>query len=340
MTAKTEQPTRRRLRRARTEGDLPVSAALVSSIGLVAAVTVAPAAVSAAADRVGELLRSALAEPASAFSAHTLVREVAFVAGPLLVVAALASAVVGLAQTGGVIALRPLSPDLARLGPSVGLRRLWTARQSWMSLQVVLSIAIVLWLTLRVLSRNAAQLSAAVGDVAASGALARELGTELGWLVALAGLAIAGADLVLVWHWWRRRLRMTRAEVAEEKRTTEGDPHLRAARRLAHQRLLAGASVRDVETATLVISDGAFLAVALRYVDGQDAAPRVVASASGELTARFRTAAQKARVPVVPNPELARSLSPLDVGEAVPVRTYEEVARALRDARRGAVPRK
>ncbi len=339
MTAKTEQPTRRRLRRARAEGDLPISAALVSGVSLAVAAAVAPAAVSAAADRAGELIRNALTVPAPAFSAHALFREVWFAAGPLLLVTALASAAVGLAQTGGVIALSSLRPDLTRLGPALGLRRLITARQSWIALQALLSMGVVVWLTLRLLTRNAARLSATAGDVAAGGALALELGARLGWLAAFVGLAIAGADLALVWHGWRRRLRMTRAEVAEERRTTEGDPRLRAARRRAHQRLLSGAGLRDVETATLVVSDGVFMSVALRYVEGQDEAPRVVGSASGELAVRLQSVARSARVPVIPNSDLARSLSALDVGDSVPVRTYDAVARALRAARRGVIPR-
>jgi flagellar biosynthetic protein FlhB len=334
VTVKTEQPTRRRLRRARAEGDLPVSATLVRSVSLVVAVAVTPAAVGTAVDRTGKWIGRTLTEPAPAFSAQMLVGEVWFVVGPLLVVAALASAAVGLAQSGGVMVLRPLSPDLARLSPALGLRRLWSARQSWMLLQIVLSVAVVLWLTLTVLTDYAARLSATVGDVAASGALAREMSGRLGWLVALVGLAVAGADFALVWHWWRRRLRMTRTEVTEEKRTTEGDPHLRAARRRAHRRLVAGAGLRDVQTATLVVAEGVATAVALRYVEGRDDAPRVVASASGELAVRFQSVAREASVPVIPNPELARSLSELDVGDPVPARTYDAVARAIRAARR------
>jgi len=313
-----------------------VSAAVMSAVSLVVAVCLAPAAAAAMADRVSGLMRSALQAPPHDYSAVLLVREVAIAAGPLLAVAALAGAAAGLAQTGGAITLRPLSPNLARLSPAAGLRRLWSARQSFIALQAGLAMAVVLWLTLRVLTRNAGRLSAVVGDLGASGALTCKLGAELGWLVALVGLAIAGVDLALVWHWWRQRLRMTKAEVQEERRTTEGDPHLRAARRREHQRLVRGGGLRGVETAALVVTDGVTIAVALSYQEKRDEAPCVVASASGELALRLLSAARAARVPLVHNPELARSLLMLDAGESVPVRTYDAVAQALRDARRAA----
>jgi type III secretion protein U len=151
------------------------------------------------------------------------------------------------------------------------------------------------------------------------------------WQAAAVGMVLGLADLLVTRAVWRGRLRMTKDEVRREHRESEGDPALRAARRRAHQELLAQAAIASVRTATVVVTNPTHLACALRYAEKDgDEAPVLVASGEGDLAARIAREAQAWGIPVVRDVPLARALVELGVGDAIPEVLYEAVAEILR----------
>ena len=124
---------------------------------------------------------------------------------------------------------------------------------------------------------------------------------------------------------------MTRAEVKQEHRESEGDPQWKAARQRAHQEMLAAATVNAVKDATVVIVNPEHLATALRYVDGEDEAPTVLATGDGDLARRIQDAARAYGIPVVRDVPVARALSELQVGDTIPEALYEAVAAILEE---------
>jgi flagellar biosynthesis protein FlhB len=124
---------------------------------------------------------------------------------------------------------------------------------------------------------------------------------------------------------------MTKAEVKREHRETEGDPQIKAARHRAHRDMLAAATINAVRDATVVIVNPEHLATALRYVEGEDDAPKVVATADGELAQRIQEAARAYGIPIIRDVPVARALAELEVGDTIPEALYEAVAEILRE---------
>jgi flagellar biosynthesis protein FlhB len=130
---------------------------------------------------------------------------------------------------------------------------------------------------------------------------------------------------------WRhlRQLRMSREDLREEMRESEGDPQVKARlRRIresrARQRMMAA-----IPNAAVVITNPTHFAVALAYQQGEAAAPRLVAKGADEMAARIRAAAEEHGVPIVANPPLARALFRLEVETEIPPEHWQAVAEII-----------
>jgi type III secretion protein U len=141
-------------------------------------------------------------------------------------------------------------------------------------------------------------------------------------------LAVCGVfDLLVARRRLRRQLRMTREEVARERRDDEGDPRHKAERRRLHRAVLAAGPVCR---AACVIVNPTRIAVALEHTRGSDDAPIVLAKGIGDAAARLRAQARRAGVPIVRDVALARALYRLaEVGDAIPEELYDAAAAVL-----------
>jgi flagellar biosynthesis protein FlhB len=157
------------------------------------------------------------------------------------------------------------------------------------------------------------------------------LGRRLLWAAALVGLVLGGVDYFFVRRAWLARHRMSKDEVKREARESEGDPEVKAARRRAHQEALAGSMIAAVKDATVLIVNPTHLATALRYQEGDDEAPTVIAHGEGDLAQRLIEAAHAYGVPVVRDVPVAHALRELELGSEIPEALYEAVAEVLRE---------
>jgi flagellar biosynthesis protein FlhB len=329
MSDKTEQPTPRRLRKAREQGDSPISAVLVQACSFIVVLALTPAALGVLTAQAVDLLRTAL-EQHTAASPRMLVQVVCRPLVPLLGAGAATCALVGLVQTGGVISTKRLAPDLTRLDPVAGLKNVLSSQRALALVRALLGAAVVGWLAVDLLIDQSRTLASTVGDPARALPVAAALSQRLVWLAAGVGLALGAVDLLFVRRAWIRRLMMSHQEVRQELRESEGDPQLKAARRRAHEELVNSASLAAVRDATLLIINPTHLAMALRYVDGQEQAPKLVGHGRGELAKKMVEAARAFGVPVIRDIPLARALSELEVGDEIPEALYEAVAEILR----------
>ncbi len=331
MSDKTEQPTPKRLRRAREQGDSPRSAALTQAVGFVAALAVAPAAMSALAFQAAALLRSAIEQPSRPMTPSEMATSVTLLSAPLLVAAALGSALASGVQTGGVMAPSKLAPNLERLNPWHGLKQLFSAERALGLVRALAAAAFVTWFAWSTLERFAADVASSVGRPEAAPLLSAVMGRRIAWGAALIGLALGGLDFLLTQRAFLRRNRMSKDEVKREYRETEGDPEIKAARRRAHHEALAGSALNAVRKATVLIVNPTHLATALRYDEEHDQAPLVLAQGSGELAQKMIDAARAYGVPVVRDVPVARALQEIEVGDEIPEALYEAVAEILRE---------
>lgn len=328
--SKTEEPSPRRLRKAREQGDSPAAHTVGPTAGLVLAVLLVPGALSATAARAAELLRSALSG-GGALDAATFALEVVALSAPLLVAVAFAGAAATLVQTGGVISGARLAPSLARLDPVEGFRNFFRLERGFGLVRSLAGALAVSVLAVMTLEDHAADVANAAGNGAAIAPLVLALGKSIGWSAVLVGLVVAAVDVAVSRRAFLVRHRMTKDEVRREHREAEGDPELKARRRRAHQEALTGSILNAVKEATVVVVNPTHLANALRYVDGEDAAPRVVASGQGELARRIVEAARAYGIPCIQDVPVARALAELEVGDEIPEALYEAVAEILRE---------
>ena len=330
---RTEAATARRLSRAREEGQAPVSqeaaplATLAAAAGLLA--LLGPPAARATGERLAVLLAQAHSlSPAAALRLAGIAALLA--AAPFALAGALASAAAVLAQTGLLVHMAALLPDLGRLSPRQGLARLFSTTalaDAGKALLKLLAAGAVAW---SVLGGMAGLLPASFGWTP-SVLLERTTHAVLRLLLALIAVqaAIAGFDIVRARRTHSAGLRMSRQELRDEHKESEGNPHVRARIRRLRQQRARRRMLDAVPTAAVVVTNPTHYAVALAYARGSAAAPRVVAKGMDEVAQRIRDAARQAGVPLVANPPLARALHEVELDGEIPRELYQAVAELI-----------
>jgi flagellar biosynthetic protein FlhB len=337
---RTEQATPRRRARAREEGQIPRSQELATATVLLAGTAALGLAGGAALARfaTAQLRASAQALSAVPFTpagAVTLAQATGWglLAALLPFAATVTGAVlfVNLVQAHGVLTLKPLLPKASHINPVAGLKRLVGTEALVNLVKSVLKVVVLAAVAWLVVSRAWEQVLA-VGDLgtAAIAVVLREVTLRLALVTGLVFAAIAAADYLYQRFRFERNLRMTREEVRQEHKDTEGNPMVKArmlsiARALARKRML-----QQVPKADVVIVNPTQIAVALRYDPAAAPAPIVVAMGQRKLAQRIRDIARRADVPVVENRPVARALlATATVGKPIPPALYVAVAEIL-----------
>lgn len=339
------EPTAKRLEDARAKGDLLRSPDLNHAAAMAGlALAVAFAGVWSL-DRIGLAGQSLIARagelrPLSRPGGGALLAPAlgaAFTgAMPLLLAPAACLLALLLAQRAFVLVPDNLAPKIARISPIAnfaqrfGRSGLVAFGKSLAKLSVV-SLVMVLFLSRQIETHLAAQLLPAPGPMLAL------LHASRAFLLLIAGLAVPFAVADVLWQWAerRRRLRMTRQEMLDEFRHSEGDPHMKGRRRQRGREIATSRMLRDVARADVVVVNPTHFAVALTWHRGRRAAPVCVAKGTDGLAARIREAAALAGVPIRSDPPTARALhATVQVGEEIRPEHYRAVAAAIRFAER------
>ena len=351
---RTEAATPRRLQRGRDEGQIPNSRELSSLAGLAGAslalMMLGPAT---ARDLVRHLVvflgQGYALDVSHGIGGPMRLATVAALraAGPVAFGTILAAIVAVLVQTGMLLNLGALRPDFSRVSPSGGLKRLFGTNGMVEALKSCAKIALMVLIAWHVLAGDVAALLASPFTDAAT-LIERCTRPILHMLVAvlLAQTAIAGVDLLWVRVRHARSMRMSRQEIRDEQKETEGDPQVRMRFRQLRMRRARRRMLAAVPKATVVIINPTHYAVALAYDRAKNAAPRVVAKGVDSMAARIRELAEANRVPLVVNPPLARALHLVELDTDIPAEHFKAVAEVIayvwrlgRTARRGTVRR-
>lgn len=334
---RTEQPTQRRREEARRQGQVALSPEVSPVAILAAALALGSLGGPLALGRMRAMLHASLRAVEHGVDDGSLpavllgpaLLEAARVVVPVLVLVGVVGATAVVAQVGFAVHPALVLPKGGRLAG--GWARLWSGQSVAGLLKALAKIVLVLAVAWRVV------LELGHGAMAAPAMAPAELVALVGGalrtllLVLLGPLALIGAG-DWVWQRWRfeQSLKMSRQEVKEEQRQTEGDPQLRGRFRRAHRELVRRRMLADVKTADVVLTNPTHVAVALRYRASEGAAPRVVAKGADELAQRIRDAARAAGVPIVERRALARALfRTVRVGAEVPRELYKAVAEIL-----------
>lgn len=331
--------TERRLQQAREEGQLARSRDLVHLAALLTLLGVAAGMGPWLADQaLGMVTQGLRFDREAAFDIARLTPRLAglALAGATAVVpvtAALACALaLGTVAMGGWnLSTQALMPKFERVSPAAGFGRLLDWRQWLDHGRLALLAAALLAAAASYLMRHGAEL-----PMLARMPVGAALGQGFAWVAAgMGGLlavcvlaAVLDAPLQLYKH--HAKLRMTREEVRQENKESEGDPHMKGERRRRQREMSRGRMLAAVPQASVIITNPTHYAVALQYDEATMRAPRIVAMGADHLALKIREVAANCRVPVLEAPSLARALYRHgDVGAEVPVQMYTAVAQVL-----------
>jgi type III secretion protein U len=276
-------------------------------------------------------------------STMTAIRSLAWHTGRLIIpvagLSALAALTVHLTVTGWHPTVSLLAPRPERISPVGGFKRLFSGGR-W--IEPLLSLLFLLGIGGWLYGKRDALMEGwhRALRLEGPGALFSALVQSLSTLTSLFGLLLVIACVEAFWarHRHARSLRMSAEEVKREHRQSEGDPQHKAQRRALHRQFVSGGSERGVAKATAVVVNPTHLAVALRYAPDEHEAPYVVAKGRESDAKALREEAQRLGIPIVRDVPLARSLIPLDVGEAIPEELYRAAAAVLAHAGASAPP--
>jgi flagellar biosynthetic protein FlhB len=336
---KTEEPSQRRLDEARNKGQVATSREVNHALMLGASALLVGILAPRLAGDLAALLRRLLEHPHEIrLTASELERVLATLSGEvggalllaclLLVAAALISGVI---QNGLIFSAEPLVPKLERISPMTGAGRLFSLRSLIEFGKGLAKIALVGAAAVALLWPAAARIVAAAElDTGGLLDLLHELTVRLLTGVALLVGLIALLDVFYQRFEHRKQLRMSRRDLRDEFKQTEGDPVIKARLRNLRQERARRRMMAEVPKATVVVTNPTHIAVALRYEGEAMAAPKVVAKGLGALAERIRTIARAHAVPVIHNPPLARALhAGVDLGAEVPPACYRAVAEVI-----------
>jgi len=337
--SKTEEPTPRKLSQAREKGEVAKTPDLAPFAVL--------AGVSAAVFISGEWLSRNLAHQLTPFIAHPheislgghagvgVARHAMMAAAPSLAIVFGVAIVCGLAgnlmQTGFMFSGERLKPDLKKISPLSGFQKIFGPDGLMQFLKSTLKVIItgaLGWWVMKPYLPQLANLSAL--DPIAMLPFALEIVKRLVFAVAALSLSVAGADWLWQRHRFMKKMRMSREEVKEDYKQTEGDPHVKARQKQLRIERSRRRMMQAVPDATVVIMNPTHYAVALKYDADETAAPLCVAKGLDSLALKIRGVAEEAGVPVIEDPPLARALyAAVEVDDMIPPAHYEAVAKII-----------
>ncbi len=336
---KTEEPTARRLQDARKKGDVPKSQEIpgwfVLAAGLVVIAILGPSMARELSGTLTLFLANPHAMSVEPAAAMDMALSAAMRVGLVVAFAFLLLAGAGLGgnliQTGFLFTTEKMNPKLSKLNPIDGAKRMFGPQGIANFLKGVGKMAlvagaamIVLWPKRTIL----AELPAV--DLTGILAIVRDSAIRM-MLAALAAYAvIAALDFLFQRQSFMKRNRMSRREVKDELKQTEGDPVVRAKLRQIRQEKARRRMMAAVPDATVIITNPTHYAVALKYAQGETSAPVCVAKGVDALALRIRGLGEEHSVPIVEDPPLARALyASVDIDETIPSEHYTAVAKII-----------
>ena len=337
--SKTEEPTARRLQQGRERGQVAVSQDVKTWGGLVST-ALALAFLVPPLGREGTALLLPFIDHPEAFRLESallpqalvnLLLAVGMAVAPILGLMLFAGIGLGVAQVGLLWAPDKVAPKASRLSPLAGIQRIVSLSGLAEFAKGLVKIALVVFVFLAVTMPMLPHING-LAAVAPAGALARlhEFAVRFAGGTAALIAVLAVADYLFQRLMFLKQMRMTRQEVRDEHRDSEGDPQIKARIRQlraqrARQRMMAAVPQADV-----VITNPTHFAVALKYDMEKMAAPKLVAKGTDLVARRIRELAEAHSVPIVENPPLARALhGSVEIDGEVPPAHYEAVARII-----------
>lgn len=341
---KTEPATAKRLKDARSEGKVAKSKELNSAFGLIVLFLCLKIFIS----NVGERLLSVfyfvyenMADFTLSTEGHLSSKEMAgllqeiiiqwlLTVWPFFLFGFAVTFLVSLIQVGWVVSTKPMQPKLSKINPLNGFKRIFSKETLMELLKSILKlgiIGVIIYTSLKDRLNDIFLLYDLTLEqaIVMAGTLIIDIGIKISFVYLVLGLA----DYIYQKRKFSEDMKMTKQEVKDEYKNTEGDPQIKSKQRSKMMEVSRRRMMQDVPNADVVITNPTHLAIALKYDAEIKGAPIVVAKGEDYLAARIKEIAKENGVEVVENKPLARMLYQVDIGAEIPPELYQPVATIL-----------
>ncbi|MFA5957175.1 flagellar biosynthesis protein FlhB [Hyphomicrobium sp.] len=338
--SRTEEATDKRLSDARGDGNVPMSREATNFTYLLAALLVIAVLGQTFIEHFADILTGLLANAGSihidnggdlSLLIDVVGKSTALITAPIILTFTAGGVLASVAQNIPIPIFKRIIPDISRLSPAKGFKRLFSASGFFEFLKLSLRLLVVTGMSTAILMYLWHDFTNSIwSDPAAILTLAQKSVVLLLISLTLLSFGLLVFDLPVAHLLWRRSLRMAPQEIKDERKQAEGDPHIKARRRSIARSRIRQRMMNSVPRATIVIANPTHFAVALRYVRSEGGAPRVVAKGQDLIALSIRRIAEENDIPVIEDKALARSLyAKVEVDQMIPVEFYKAIAQIL-----------
>ena len=335
---KTEEATSKKIQDARSEGNVPKSQDISGFVTLLVAIVALGGLLSWIESRIVFLYYHyagliGLPIDKEAVFQITLVtlREVIYMVIPLAVAVAIAGVLATVLQIGIIFTLKPLMPSFSKIDPIKGIKNLISIKKVVETIKIILKVSLILYICYFYLLAIVKELPSVIYF---------SIFDQLAWLkekviiiisiMLILFLIFALFDLFYVRYNYFKDLRMSKQEIKDEYKQMEGDPKIKAKIRQIQMQMTRKRMMQEIPQADVVITNPTHYAVAIRYDQEKEAAPKIIAKGTDLMALKIKEIAMNYGVQIVENAPLARELyKRCNLGESIPENLYKAVAEVL-----------
>ncbi len=335
---KTEDASPRKIEKAREDGDVPRSRELATFTVLMTAGACLWAFGGSLVGKLAMSLKSGLTlDREQVFNPNVLLERILNdlidvllaclpIAGAIMLIALVSPLLIG----GWLFSSKAFMPNFGKLNPMKGIGNMFSKNALVELLKAIIKtivIGVVAWIV--VSGQKEAMLGLAVEPLNESSAHVGDMiGRSFLFITAALGVIALIDGPYQLWH-WKDKLKMTRQELIQESKESDGNPQIKGKIRQMQREMARGRMMQNVPTADVIVTNPTHYAVALKYADGKGA-PRVVAKGVDDIAARIREMGLENKVPMLEAPALARALfKHTEIDDEIPEKLYSAVAEVL-----------
>ena len=336
---KTEQATPKKKEDARKKGQVARSKE-VSSIAILAAGTIYMVFnAGRLSDKLGENIKQTFSSiprivsgdlGLEAYTAQTIQNFLVMIL-PIMILLLVVSVAANILQAGFVLSVEPLTPNLSKIDPIKGLGRIVSKRTLAELLKSIFKIIIVGWAVFSTLKNDYSLLiplmyQENIQILSMLGRISLKVITRACYVI----FVLAVLDYIYQRWEFEHNLKMTKQEVKDENKQSEGDPLIKSRIRSIQREMARRRMMKEVPKADVVITNPTHYAIALSYKPGEKmTAPKIIAKGADRIALKIKEIAAKHSIPMVENKPLAQNLYKFDLGQEVPPKFYQAVAEIL-----------
>jgi len=341
---KTEPATSKKLNDARNNGQVAKSQELNHAVGLIALFVMLKVFISSVGERLlnGFLLYNKIPDVInesigglSVITIHTIIKNVMgtilLILAPFFIIGFSLSVAINVWQVKWKITTKPMMPKFSKISPLSGFKRIFSKDSLFELLKSIVKIILIIYVAYSSVKDHQNELLL-LYDIPLFQVilLVGSIVIDTGLKIALLYLVIGIADYFYQKHKFNEDMKMTKQEVKDEFKNTEGNPEIKGRQRSRMREASQRRMMQSLPSADVVITNPTHYAVAIKYDANQNAAPVVVAKGEDFLAHKIREAAKEHHIEIVENKPLARMLyANVDVGQEVPPELYQAVAEVL-----------